>query len=45
MELRAAYPALIKRFPTMRLAGTPEDLKYRQTSIVYGVDALPVRTR
>ncbi len=44
MELRAAYPALIKRFPSMRLAEVPEGLKYRQTSIVYGVDALPVRT-
>jgi cytochrome P450 len=44
MELRAAYPALIQRFPNMRLAGAPEDLMYRQASIVYGVDALPVLT-
>lgn len=44
MELRAAYPALISRFPHMRLAVTPEDLKYRQVSIVYGVEALPVLT-
>jgi cytochrome P450 len=44
MELRAAYPALIKRFPNMRLAGSPDDLTYRQVSIVYGVDALPVLT-
>jgi cytochrome P450 len=42
MELRAAYPALVRRFPDMRLAVAPEDLKYRQTSIVYGVDSLPV---
>jgi cytochrome P450 len=42
MELRAAYPALVRRFPEMRLAVAPEDLPYRQTSIVYGVDALPV---
>ncbi len=42
MELRIAYPALVKRFPTMRLAVDPKDLKYRQTSIVYGIEALPV---
>lgn len=42
MELRAAYPALVRRFPRMRLAVAPEDLPYRQTSIVYGVDSLPV---
>lgn len=42
MELRAAYPALVRRFPGMRLAVAPEDLKYRQTSIVYGLDSLPV---
>ncbi|MEC3976081.1 cytochrome P450 [Amycolatopsis sp. H20-H5] len=42
MELRAAYPALVRRFPKMRLAVEPEDLAFRQVSIVYGVDALPV---
>jgi len=42
MELRAAYPALVRRFPRMRLAGDPGDLSFRETSIVYGVDALPV---
>jgi cytochrome P450 len=40
MELRAAYPALVRRFPRMRLAG--EDLDFRKVSIVYGVDRLPV---
>lgn len=43
MELRAAYPALVRRFPDLRLAVEPEKLSYRQTSIVYGVDTLPVR--
>ncbi|GAB2999738.1 cytochrome P450 [Amycolatopsis acidiphila] len=43
MELRAAYPALVRRFPEMHLAVAPEDLSYRQTSVVYGVDTLPVR--
>ncbi len=42
MELRTAYPALVRRFPEMRLAIEPDELSYRQVSIVYGVDALPV---
>lgn len=42
MELRAAYPALVRRFPRMRLAIAPEELSYRKLSIVYGVDAVPV---
>jgi cytochrome P450 len=40
MELRAAYPALLRRFPSMRLAD--EELNFREVSIVYGVDRLPV---
>jgi cytochrome P450 len=40
MELRAAYPALVRRFPSMRLAD--DDLTFRRVSIVYGVDRLPV---
>ncbi|MDQ0377392.1 cytochrome P450 [Amycolatopsis thermophila] len=43
MELRAAYPALVRRFPGLRLDVEPEHLSYRRTSIVYGVDTLPVR--
>jgi cytochrome P450 len=42
MELRTAYPALVRRFPQMRLAVAAEDLSFRQTSVVYGLDALPV---
>ena len=42
MELRAAYPALAKRFPNMRLAVDPSELEYHQKSIVYGLEALPV---
>ena len=45
MELRTAYPALVRRFPDMRLAVAPEDLSFRQVSIVYGLDALPVLVR
>jgi cytochrome P450 len=44
MELRIAYPALARRFPDLRLAAEDRDvLGYRQLSIVYGLDALPVR--
>lgn len=42
MELRAAYPALAKRFPNMKLAVDPSELEYHQKSIVYGIEALPV---
>jgi len=42
MELRAAYPALAKRFPNMRLAVEPSELEYHAKSIVYGVESLPV---
>ncbi|MET8679686.1 cytochrome P450 [Streptomyces sp. NPDC004647] len=42
MELRAAYPALVRRFPGMSLAVDPEELSFRKLSIVYGVESLPV---
>ena len=43
MELRMAFPALAARFPEMTLAMPSGDLAYRALSIVYGVDAVPVR--
>jgi cytochrome P450 len=42
MELRTAYPALLKRFPDIAMAADERTLPMRATSIVYGVDALPV---
>ena len=42
MELRAAYPALARRFPNMKLAVDPGELEYHAKSIVYGVESLPV---
>ncbi len=42
MELRAAYPALVRRFQTMRLAVPPEEIEFRELSVVYGVQSLPV---
>jgi cytochrome P450 len=43
MELRAAYPALVRRFPRLRLAVDQSELNFRKLSIVYGVESLPVR--
>lgn len=40
MELRAAFPALSRRFPDMTVVAPP---LFRRTSIVYGVDELMVR--
>lgn len=42
MELRTAFPALVRRFPGMHLAVEPDTLSYRKLSAVHGVDALPV---
>ena len=42
MELRIAYPALIRRFPAMRPAVDPASLAMRRASIVFGLDSLPV---
>jgi cytochrome P450 len=42
MELRIAYPALVRRFPGMRPAIDPATLPTRRASIVFGLDALPV---
>jgi cytochrome P450 len=40
MELRTAFPALSRRFPDLAaVEGTPT---FRQRSIVYGLDAMPV---
>jgi cytochrome P450 len=41
MELRTAFPALARRFPDLSLA--TDQLDYRQLSIVYGVESVPVR--
>jgi cytochrome P450 len=42
MELRIAYPALVRRFPGMRPAVPPAELTFRRASIVFGLDSLPV---
>jgi cytochrome P450 len=45
MELRAAYPALARRFPDLALAVPADELAYHAKSIVYGVESVPVRLR
>jgi cytochrome P450 len=45
MELRVAYPALVRRFPAMRLAVSPTQVPFRDASIVYGLESLPVLLR
>ena len=42
MELRSAYPALVRRFPHMRLHTPREQLPFRKASIVYGLEELLV---
>ncbi|HEX7740699.1 MAG TPA: cytochrome P450 [Marmoricola sp.] len=42
MELRAAYPALARRFPDLHLAVDPDELEFHAKSIVFGIEALPV---
>lgn len=41
MELRAAYPAMARRFPAMQL--TDDDLGFHANSLVYGVEQVLVR--
>jgi cytochrome P450 len=41
LELGIAYPALARRFPELQLGGEPA---FRDTSIVFGVESLPVLT-
>ena len=44
MELRAAYPALVRRFPNLRFDPDAGPLTFRETSIVYGVESISVLT-
>ncbi|MFI7033488.1 cytochrome P450 [Microbispora rosea] len=42
MDMRIAFPALLRRFPNLRLNVPFEQLAFREISIVYGLDSLPV---
>jgi cytochrome P450 len=41
-EMSVAYPALLRRFPNLRLAVPPEEVPMRTNMAIYGVDRLPV---
>ncbi len=43
VELQVAYPALLRRFPDLRIDAAVEDIPFRDTMVVYGVHELPVR--
>jgi oxidation protein CepF len=42
LELRIALPALLRRFPGLRLAVPPAEVRFRPLTPAYGVRALPV---
>jgi cytochrome P450 len=42
IEMRVGYRSLFARFPTLRLAATPEDIEMRDDMAIYGVHRLPV---
>jgi len=43
VELQMAFNALLDAFPVMRLAADPGDLRWRNSTIIRGLDSLPVR--
>jgi cytochrome P450 len=42
MELQVAYPALLRRLPTLRLAADLDQIPFKNDGFVYGVYELPV---
>ncbi|MGH8930600.1 MAG: cytochrome P450 [Egibacteraceae bacterium] len=42
VEMRIGYPALLRRFPELRLAVPPEEILLREDMEIYGVHRLPV---
>lgn len=42
IELRIAYPALLRRFPGLRPAVPEQEVLFRVHAVAYGVDRLPV---
>jgi cytochrome P450 len=42
LEMNVAYPALLNRFPNLRLAVPFEDIPFRWSNVTHGVHALPV---
>ncbi|MEV4068148.1 cytochrome P450 [Nonomuraea fuscirosea] len=42
VEMQVAIPALLDRFPSLRLAVPPEEIPMREDMLIYGVHRLPV---
>lgn len=42
MELRVTYPALLRRFPNLKVAAPVEELQFTTATQTYGLHALPV---
>ncbi|HEX4226571.1 MAG TPA: cytochrome P450 [Pseudonocardiaceae bacterium] len=42
VEMRVGFPALFQRFPDLRLAVAPQDVRLRTDMAIYGVHELPV---
>lgn len=41
-EMRIAFPALLRRFPGLRLAVPFEEVEFRSLSTIYGLQSLPI---
>ncbi|MCS7476889.1 cytochrome P450 [Umezawaea endophytica] len=42
LEMRVAFPALLRRFPTLALAKPDDEIAFRSYNAVYGLESLPV---
>jgi cytochrome P450 len=42
MEMRIAFPALLRRFPSLTLTVPPDKIQFRTLSLIYGALELPV---
>jgi cytochrome P450 len=42
LEMRVAFPALLRRFPALRLAVPFEEIQFRSLTVIYGLQSLPV---
>ena len=43
LEGEVAFGALLSRFPSLSLAADPETLRWRRSSLIHGLESLPVR--
>jgi cytochrome P450 len=43
LEAEIAFTGLLDRFPRLELAGPPESLRWRPSTLIHGLESLPVR--